>query len=383
MTEADTRVAGGDPAARDRRISGCFPVTVTSPLDPSQIDIGEEPAAEVLGEVLELLNETRSNKAPRSLEFLRWKYLENPDGAAVIWTVRARGTRKIVGFTACVPRRVLVSGVEQLAWVGADFSIDSAYRTLGPAVKLRRQASLQINAGRSALLFAHPNEKMAPVHARCGHRVLGAMVQMARPLQVAAKLRSRAGGAVLSRISAYGIDPLIRGFTRMVCPRSSAVRILPEPVFDASFDELFQRQAATIPVIGVRDSRYLNWRWNQRSCDKIQVLVDSDGTRLRGYAIISVEKDEILIRDMFPAASGATVDRLINAIVRLGMDERKVALRTYFLEGNPLIAHLRGRFFFPRMEPTEAYVYAPSDSSLYNLVTNVDSWFMTLADRDV
>jgi len=358
-------------------------VSDTPRVDPTQIDVVEEPAGAVLGEILELLNQTRVQKSPRTLEFLRWKYLENPDGPAVVWTVRVRSTRAIVGFTACVPRRVLVSGVEQMAWVGADFSIDPAFRTLGPAVKLRRQASQQINAGRSALLFAHPNEKMAPVHARCGHQVLGAMVQMARPLQVAAKLSHRPGGALLAGMSRMTMDPLIRGLTRLACPLSPSLRVLSEPAFDQSFDELFSAHAADYPVIGVRDSRYLNWRWNRRSGDEIRVIVDSDGQRLRGYAIVSIKKDEILIRDLFPVAAVETMDRLLNAIVRLGMDERKIALRTYFLEGNPLIAHLRRRFFFPRMEPSKVYVYVPADSALYNPVTALNSWFMTLADRDV
>lgn len=351
--------------------------------DHSPVEVREESAGQVLDEVLALLNLTRPRRGERELDFLRWKYLENPDGVAVVWTLRTRPEGKLVGFTACIPRRVLVRGSEHLAWVGADFSIHPAFRTLGPAVKLRRQASIEINAGRADFLFAHPNDKMAAIHARCGHVPLGAMIQLARPLQLASKIASRKGGAVLKYVARWGIDPLLRSVMRLWNPQSSTIQKLSNPVFDQRFDRLFATHARSVPVLGVRDSRYLNWRWHLRSGERAQVLVDLEGGELRGFAVYTIDDREIAIRDLFPGHDTHVMNRLLSAVVREGVVCGISGLRTYFLEGNPLISLMRNRYFFDRMEPTTSYVYVPPRSPLYDDVTNHQSWFMSVADRDV
>lgn len=351
--------------------------------DSSPVEVQEEPAEQVLEEILGLLNLTRPRRGERTVDFLGWKYLENPDGKAIVWTVRTRPEGKLVGFTACIPRRVVVRGTEQLAWVGADFSIHPEFRTLGPAVKLRRQASLEINTGRAAFLFAHPNEKMATIHARCGHVPLGAMIQLARPLQLASKLARRKGGAVLKHIARWGVDPVLRTALKLWTPQFSSVQRLRAPVFDQRFDQLFATHAQSFPVMGVRDSRYLNWRWNSRSEDNPQVLVDLEGGELRGFAVFTADQEEIVIRDLFPGHDTPVMNRLLSALMREAVIGGVAGLRAYFLEGNPLIALLRNRYFFHRMEPTTTYVYVPPRSPLYDDVSDHRAWFMSVADRDV
>lgn len=359
------------------------PVADEPTITNTAVEVREESAGQVLEEVLALLNLTRTRRGERSVDFLRWKYLENPDGNAVVWTLRTQSQGELVGFTACIPRRVLVQGTEQHAWVGADFSIHPAFRTLGPAVKLRRQASVQINAGRAAFLFAHPNDKMAIIHARCGHVPLGEMIQVARPLQLAQKLANRPGGSLLKFIARWGIDPILRGVMRLPTQHLRSVQRLSAPVFDERFDTLFAAHAHSVPVMGVRDSRYLNWRWSPRSGDNPQVLVDLEGGQLQGFAVYTKDHEEVVIRDLFPGHDSRVMNRLITAVVREGAIDGSTVLRTHFLEGNPLIALMRNRYFFRRMEPTTAYVYVPPMSQLYDDVTNYQAWFMSLADRDV
>src|SRR5262245_46663786 len=70
-----------------------------------------------------------------------WLYRANPDGAAVVWSVRRSETGEFAGFTAGLPRRMFVSGRECLCWNCSDFSIYPRFRALGVAVKLRRAAT--------------------------------------------------------------------------------------------------------------------------------------------------------------------------------------------------------------------------------------------------
>ena len=115
---------------------------------------------------------------------------DNPHGLATGWKVVDGETGEVVGFTVALPRKVSVFGKRVIAWNCADFSIDTKFRTLGVAAKLRRAARDAIDAGQHPFLYAHPNEKMLVVHKRVGHTVIGQSHRYARLLNASRKVQS-------------------------------------------------------------------------------------------------------------------------------------------------------------------------------------------------
>ena len=102
-------------------------------------EVTEEPLDRVRGAAVSLLNATRRDPIDESR--FDWMYRSNPDGPAVLWSVRETGSADLAGFTVALPRRMIVDGELRSAWNCADFSMDPRYRTLGPAIKLRRAYS--------------------------------------------------------------------------------------------------------------------------------------------------------------------------------------------------------------------------------------------------
>lgn len=343
------------------------------------IVVAEEPVEPALAEVRELLVRTRTYDI--SLDRLRWMYLANPDGPAILWTVRQEGT--LQGFTACLPRRMIFNGDQYLAWIGADFSMDPAQRTLGPAAMLRRQARLGIEAGRADFLYAHPNDRMAAVHRRVGHRPLGTMVRLARPLAIAGILGERIGGPTAGRIASFTLDPVLQRLTSDFWKPTPNVERLANAQFDQRFDELFERERQCRPFVGVRDSRYLNWRWRDHPVLRPVVYAAVDSQGISGYIVLA-DKDGLLdIRDIFPARSVETVDRLLTAALQHGWREGNRSISMTLLDGNPLLPILEQRGFQRRPETSESYVFAPEGSRFFAQIGDPQAWFMTSGDRDL
>ncbi|MFM8582613.1 MAG: hypothetical protein ACKOFW_14040, partial [Planctomycetaceae bacterium] len=288
---------------------------------------------------------------------------------------------ELVGFTACVPRRVRVAGRELMAWNGADFTILPEFRTLGPALELRRQATIAITQGRADFLYAHPNSRMAAVHRRVGHQPLGEMQRWARPLSVAERIPTGGWKTPLRGIARSVIDPLLHGLLSPLL-RSRGVRVAPRVEFDERFDRLFDRHAGRLEVVGVRDARYLNWRWAQESGAHAWLLLDERDSELEGFAIVTAESDHCLIRDLFPTHDSRVIRRLLVAASRLALTQRRPNISFTLLASSPLHSLLPNQLFSQRPDVSEAFVFFPPNRTDLEPVGRVTAWYLTSGDRD-
>ena len=344
--------------------------------------VQEEDPATLLEPLAELLRATRNRTERDAVQLLRWKYLDNPDGRAVVWTIRSRGG-ELVGFTACIPRRTHVAGRGVVAWNGADFSILPQYRTLGPAIELRRQATIAIAQGRADFLYAHPNSQMAAVHRRVGHLPLGEMQRWARPLGVAERLPTGGWKTPLRSIARLVIDPLLHCAQSPLLLRSRGVRVAPRVEFDERFDRLFARHAGRFEVVGVRDARYLNWRWAPDSGTNAQLLLDELDSEVQGFAIVTEQPDQLLVRDLFPAHEPQVVQRLLAAASRQAIARRRPNVSFTLLDSSPLHSLLPNQLFSRRADASEAFVFFPPNRADLEPVGRASAWYLTSGDRDV
>jgi hypothetical protein len=350
--------------------------------DSAGIVVAEERLDDVLSGIAALLSRTRTK--PVTAERFDWLYRKNPDGQASIWSLRHASDGEMIGFTACLPRRMLVGGQTRICWNGVDFSIDPRFRTLGPAAKLRRQARLGIEAGRADFLYAHPNNRMAVVHRLVGHKPVGAMVRLARPLRLGPYAGERLKSSTFGRVAGAVLDPLYR----LSCRESWSggdphVRFVAEPRFDEAFDELFSRHARVRRIVGVRDSRYLNWRYAQNPLYRTHALrYDRDG-RLLGYLLFTTEGEVLHVKDLFPVEDPAVLSALIGAAVRMGWSTGLKGLSIAVLEHNPLIQILSSHGFRVRTDHSQMYAYCTPQAGWHDTVLSPQEWFLISGDRDV
>ncbi|MBX3440140.1 MAG: hypothetical protein KF861_21800 [Planctomycetaceae bacterium] len=346
-------------------------------------EVAREPALEpVRDDLVALINATRS----RTVDGRRfdWLYEENPDGPAVIWSLRKADTGEMVGFTACLPRRMLVEGVERRAWVGADFSMLPHSRTLGPALKLRRAAKEAIDAGEVDFLYSHPNDRMASIHQRVGHQRIGLMQRYARVLRTESLVAERLKSPMLGQIGGAVLDP----FLRLADPekrtqRECCIERHPSCRFDARFDVLFAERAPKNGVFGVRDALYLNWRYGTNPLYESHVITALRDDRLAGYLVFNIESDSLYIRDVFPADDPAVARDLLAEATRWGRELRLRSATFTVFQGNSILPVLEQFGYRPRAEQSQMFAYAGPQLHSSGVLAQADNWQITVGDRDV
>lgn len=338
---------------------------------------------ECLTDCVDLLNATRDHLSTE--DRFRWLYLDNPDGAAVVWILRKRGSSEALGFTATLPRRMLVQGAIRRGWIGADFSILPAYRTLGLAVKLRRAAREAIDQGAADFLYAHPNDRMAAIHRQAGHQPIGQMIRLAKPISLRPFLEEWTSSPRLARLAAQVGDPCRSWLERLTLPPAGLVlRDQTLSAIGPQYDELFWRAATEHPgIIGIRDATYLRWRYAANPLYQTHLLAAEDAGRLAGYALYVVEGDEVHIKDLFPMQQPSVVGALLHELSLRGYQHGWRSLSITLLESNPLCQVLTRVGFRLRAERSTMFGYCPSQHPWSPLVYDQHAWWLSVGDRDV
>ena len=338
------------------------------PIVIRQADLTED-----LGAIAETVN--ASFDCHLQLERFRWLYQANPDGPAISWLAVDDRSGEIVGTTAVCPRRVRIggSGRDAMAWNCCDFSIRSHYRTLGTAIKLRRAARAGVDAGHSEFLYAHPNDRMLPVHLRVGHRALGKMVRHAKPL------RTSSGFRTVDKASSMALRVMGRDLWRPSNDETELLGEWPIAALDALFEDTTRRLGTTAIV---RDGRYLDWRFRQNPMEPSEMIVARRHGRLIGYLIFTQKRDVGMVKDWLGLDKPA-VDALFESMIGELRRRDALSISVTALESHPDLARLKSFGFLRRPDSTTAVVYTSPDLPESKMVTNPSNWYMTLGDRDV
>ncbi len=343
--------------------------------------IRERSLGPIRDELVGVFNQTRSRKV--NADRFEWLYHQNPDGHAVIWSLRRSDTGEMVGFTACIPRRMIVNGEERLAWIGSDFSVLPKYRTLGLATKLRRAAKSAIDAGEIDFLYAHPNDRMAVIHQRVGHANIGSIQRYAKLLSTGPILQEYSRSRLLADVGKTILDPALRLTDPQVLSRRQyTICEESELRFGEQFSRLFHEVRPERGIIGVRDADYLHWRYGQNPLADFRLLTAHKGNRLSGFLIYSVIDDAIVVQDVFPATT-ALVRDLFSEVTRIGRQRQLQSATFTVLEETPLQQAVCRCGYHRRAERSQMFTYAADDSDWAHEVVEGGEWYITVGDRDV
>lgn len=303
-----------------------------------------------------------------------WLYLQNPDGLATAWFVVDDRSGDVAGCTAVFPRRIrLRGGPSVVAWNCGDFCIARKYRTMGAAIRLRRAARDAVDAGAASFLYAHPNDRMLQVHLKVGHRPLGRMIRLARPLRLAT------GSPALDALSAVALRPT---GVDWLFGLGSGVRPIEVDTAPEAFDRLDGAVSQRLGTALVRDSRYLSWRFGKNPVQLHEFLGVWHSGRLVGWVVVAITSAVAIVKDWL--AEDPRAWRLLFGGMLAHLRQRHVrSVTVTVLESHPDLRRLRLFGFVPRPGVSTVVTYAPEGSSAYASVTSRSAWYMTLGDRDV
>jgi hypothetical protein len=329
------------------------------------------------------------NRNRSDLDYARridWIYLNNPFGRAKAWIIWEDTKNIPVGFTGVFPRPVFVQGKEYLAWNCGDFSIEKKYRTLGVAVKLRKEAKMAVDSGEVPFLYAHPNERMEVIHLRVGHQKISQMVRFALPLKVERYLKDKISPQALAKILAWPVDSFFKVKFALKRAKGAQGTFREQVVCKAEHGHLFEAMKTQFPVVGTRSVKYLEWKFARHpNFHYRQYDFVADG-RLRG-TIFFLEKNNVLhlidvLCDDFNRYGLPMLATFVSDVYR---QRPATALSFIIQEHNTLISALQAIGFKRRDDATSAviaYANAEQNPTLAPLVLNPNNWFMTVGDRD-
>lgn len=310
---------------------------------------------------------------------LDWYYRRNPEGLPLVVFLLHGAAREAVGVAATGTRRMRYGERTIKAGAMVDFGVEEAHRTLFPALFLQKAICRQALENHG-LLYGIPNPKSLAAIRRAGYRPVGAMVRRVRVLRVAPYL-ARHVPAFLGRLAGALVDPLLL--------LASRIRALSAGGFgsgwidrpDERFDDLWARIPQPGTLVGVRDRRFLDWRFGDcpfRPHRFFTVVSEPDG-RLSAYAACESNGRVLQVRDFLadPAQPGAW-KRLWADLARAAYREGHDSLVVEFLGGAKVQRRLAEAGLLARERQP---VHAVLPDGLAELADE-ERWYLTNADDD-
>lgn len=311
-----------------------------------------------------------------------WLYQQNPHGAAVPWIIWDDKTGTPAGTTAVFPRKMLVHNKEMLCWNCGDFSIDAKYRALGVAVKLRKEAKHNVDAGTVPFLYAHPNNRMAQVHLRAGHKQIGLMKRFALPIRFSRYL----GPTVASKVFAATVEVPITAVLKSKYRKLGDYENIPRDAmrFNGVYRELCEEVNAAFPVLGLRDEDYLDWKFRQHPITTYNLFNYYESGKLAGFIVYWNVKRTVGLQEILCKADSRVQHNLIATFIHFLLAEEKQAgaITTILEEHNPFIEALLANGFKYRADADSPVISYTADPALESTIHNGRNWFITLGDRD-
>jgi hypothetical protein len=194
-----------------------------------------------------------------------WIYRQNPSGRAIVCTVQHTASQEKIGLIAVCRRQIWTPNGLVNAGIFCDLVTDKAHRTLGPAILLMQEAlaaAKQLGLGR---VYGWPNEKSIVLFKRFPTAELGQVKIFRRYFNWSTMFAEK-----MPRIPAFLLGGVVKSLDVFFCTLSQLVlnrffSIKHHDDFGDEFDELWTKSRERYDEIGVRDSRFLNWRFGKNS----------------------------------------------------------------------------------------------------------------------
>ena len=158
--------------------------------------------------------------------------------------------------------------------------------------------------------------------------------------------------------------------------------------FDESFDELFEKVAASVPCVPEKDSAFLHWRYGPGSPQfPVTILGVKDGETLLGYAVLMVtstgQDGNVLDLTTLPGRRDVA-PALLRESVRFFRRSGVQIIRYRFLE-SPSSSQSNDLWrlgFFYRTGRSHSLLVKFAESSLHEMANDATNWSYTVGDGE-
>jgi hypothetical protein len=310
----------------------------------------------------------------------RWLYLDNPFHGGMQLFLRHEACEPPVGSAGLVPRQFMARGRSVSAGQLTDLFVQESHRTLQPALLLqRRMRSIGLDA--HDLLYGFPNTKSLPVVKRIGYTQLGEFTKFVMPLRYGPELRRWLPKWMTGMVGS-ALDILHPIYFRPRFPMRSGWRGQWADQADDRLDAFWEHARQFDGIIGVRDRRFLAWRFFERPDHRYRLFLLTRGPSdaLSAYAVCEALNDTMHIRDLLADPRSAQSLRwVIHLLARQARREGFDKLTFECSSGDRLRGVLCSTGLFVRgSAPVLVSMRADTAASLGGL-----EWYLTAADTEL
>jgi len=330
-------------------------------------------------ELIEFRNLNR--RVPRDRTYFDWRYLGRPCAATpiVVWAENA-GQR--VGALTIFPHDFYVLDGEYPLGILGDISVRKECRGLGIAGAMFRFMA-QIEALRNLYgCLVLPNEDAVRPLSNSGWRETNRIERFSKVLDFGSRFSERADSSLL-RILAVPLNLMTRRLTYEGLYRSRRYSAVLVSDLDRGFDELWRAAEKPGKVIGVRDSRYLRWRYQNHPLNTYRMLAIMDGDIVCGYVMYRLTGNLCFVEDAFCRVPSQHAVHVIGLFLMHLREQASIAGVSVSINRSALNFPW-GRFGFLR-RADYLRVMTSDCSSLNPKMRMLDSasWHVTAGDKDV
>ena len=189
----------------------------------------------------------------------RWQFQNNPSGKAFCFLAESNG--EIVGQYATIPSRFSIHGKDAILAFSCDTMIHPGFRRQGMFSALASELYDSLEARHSInLVWGFPNDRSLPgFTGKLGWRMLPTIPLMVMPIRPLGMMFNSLG--LFNRLRKNPPASIKPDADVIFSTKNQRLHMDPIEHFDETFDALWQEHSTTAPVIQVRDSRYLQWRY--------------------------------------------------------------------------------------------------------------------------
>lgn len=219
-----------------------------------------------------------------------WLYRQNPAGAGRAWFACSVDPDRVIGAASLLPKLFWVRGQLVLGAQVGDFAVDSAHRSLGPALLLQKATMSPVDQGDFAFCYdCPPHDRGMATFVRLGLAPVCRMARFARLLRADEAVRKRVpGGPIVHAPVSLVANILLSLFTRARSVRGLDIEKLDED-FGEEFSALDASVAAADSDRGFARARLhsndLNWRFRRHPSWEYDVLTVRRTGELVGFVV--------------------------------------------------------------------------------------------------
>ncbi len=307
-----------------------------------------------------------------------WAHIENIAGHSSICLLQHERAAGPVGAIAANPRNFTFRDQTLRAAVLTDLIVMPGHRTAFPALLLQREARAQsVQCG--DLIYGLPSASAAALSRRLPAHVSQEVLQFVRVLRSRKYLR-RHMPQWLAAIAAPLADKLDASWLRA---RSSVGSLRGSWLqdFDERFDGLWAEFDRSVMAVGVRDRRFLQWRFTSQPKHAYEIFAITSKTsqRLKMYFVCEVSHERMNIKDCLTIANRAQTAQGLMLLIAAARSQGMQSLTIDVAGNDELLGALSDTHFSVRSKRPFFAELSPSAFNQYGALR----FYITQADEDI